>query len=582
MPSAIRRVAALATLCTMVAASLVAQTPPLSETIEVNIVNIDVFVTDKQGNRVRGLTQNDFEVFENGARQPISNFAEYSGAASGDRVTANVPNAADAAAPREKRTFLIFFERTQLANFQADPLFAALKDTVTQTVMPGDGVSVIVWSRNRIEHIEPTGDVAAIHATLDWLGQEAKKAQTDFAQLQKEESAAIREFERNIAWMAANGGGSLTIPGATPPPPDQQIVSTDSVEGADGQSGVSTMLSMQMAWNDMKVRVAAINSAITSIAGVEGKKVLLLATRSLGTVAGAEFAYAAGAGRLSADLVNRFGTDKLMQSIVDNANASGVTIYPVHLSRIRTAMPDTTAIDAPDPESSPVTLETAAYLSMQNETASLAQIAAKTGGLTAAGPTNVIDLFPRIASDVTDYYSIAYRVTPTGTDRARNVVVKARNPKYTVRARRQFVERSEPTRMRDRLRAALFGTKLDAPLRISASAGARKANGKKKVIVPLQIRVPIGELTLLPQGNGKHAGTFSVHVGAAVDLDELSDVVERTQRFEIDEAQLQQARAGHFTYEMDLEITEKTQFVAVAVLDEVGRTYGVTRLDSLD
>lgn len=580
MPSAIRRVAALAMLFTM-AASLLGQTAPLSETIEVNIVNIDVFVTDKQGNRVRGLTQNDFEVFENGARQPISNFAEYAGAAGGDRVGVNVPDVEAAAVPREKRTFLIFFERTQLANFQADPLFAALKETVTKTVMAGDGVSVIVWSRDKIEHIEPTGDVAAIHSTFDWLAQEAQKAQIDHAQVQKEESAAIREFERNMASMAATGGGRIKLPGPPPAGP-QKIVSTDSVAGADGESGVSTMLNMQMAWNDMKVRVAAINSAITSLAGVEGKKVLLLATRSLGTVAGAEFAYAAGAQRLSADLVNRFGTDKLMQSIVDHANASGVTIYPVHLARTRMAMPDATAVDAPDAESSSVRLETAAYLSMQNETASLAQIAAKTGGLTAAGPADVIDLLPRIASDVTDYYSIAYRVTPTGTDRARNVVIKTRNPEYTVRARRQFVERSEPTRMRDRLRAALFGTKLDSPLHISATAGSRKENGKKKVIVPLQIRVPIGELTLLPQGNGKHAGTFSVHVGAAADLDELSDVVERTQRFEIDAAQLERARASHFTYEMDLEITEKTQFVAVAVLDEVGRTYGVTRLESLD
>src|SRR5438876_9254865 len=54
------------------------ETPALQETIEVNLVNLDVFVTDKSGARIRNLTKNDFEVFENGVKQIISNFIEYS------------------------------------------------------------------------------------------------------------------------------------------------------------------------------------------------------------------------------------------------------------------------------------------------------------------------------------------------------------------------------------------------------------------------------------------------------------------------------------------------------------------------
>src|ERR1041385_713305 len=51
--------------------------PAIGASIEVSIVNVDVFVTDKQGQRVRGLTKDDFEIYENGKLQPISNFAEY-------------------------------------------------------------------------------------------------------------------------------------------------------------------------------------------------------------------------------------------------------------------------------------------------------------------------------------------------------------------------------------------------------------------------------------------------------------------------------------------------------------------------
>src|SRR5437660_7646712 len=53
---------------------LFAQTPPLIEKIDVNVVNVDVTVTDRAGNPVRGLTRDDFEVFEDGKLQKISNF----------------------------------------------------------------------------------------------------------------------------------------------------------------------------------------------------------------------------------------------------------------------------------------------------------------------------------------------------------------------------------------------------------------------------------------------------------------------------------------------------------------------------
>ena len=49
-----------------------AQEPPAPETfyesIDVEVVNLEVFVTDRQGNRVVGLTRNDFEILESGKR----------------------------------------------------------------------------------------------------------------------------------------------------------------------------------------------------------------------------------------------------------------------------------------------------------------------------------------------------------------------------------------------------------------------------------------------------------------------------------------------------------------------------------
>jgi VWFA-related protein len=46
------------------------------DSVEVNIVNVPVFVTDRQGHRVNGLSKDDFRVFEDGKRVEITHFFE--------------------------------------------------------------------------------------------------------------------------------------------------------------------------------------------------------------------------------------------------------------------------------------------------------------------------------------------------------------------------------------------------------------------------------------------------------------------------------------------------------------------------
>src|SRR5450432_168862 len=83
----VKRTAAALLAAFLAVAPLTAQTqlPRLGETIDVSIVNVDVIVTDRRGNHIRGLTAADFEIRDNGVPQPITNFAEYD-----DRVSASV------------------------------------------------------------------------------------------------------------------------------------------------------------------------------------------------------------------------------------------------------------------------------------------------------------------------------------------------------------------------------------------------------------------------------------------------------------------------------------------------------------
>ena len=71
---------AAAALWLVPALPAVAQDGPLpdlfSEAIDVRVVNVEAVVTDRKGNRVRGLTANDFELLVDGEPAPIAYFTE--------------------------------------------------------------------------------------------------------------------------------------------------------------------------------------------------------------------------------------------------------------------------------------------------------------------------------------------------------------------------------------------------------------------------------------------------------------------------------------------------------------------------
>jgi VWFA-related protein len=555
--------------------------PQLGASIDVSIVNVDVHVTDKQGNRVRGLTKNDFEIYEGGKLQPISNFAEYSSAVTRGVARVDGTFTEETAAPREKRTIAIFLERMKLPDFQAQPFVAAIKDALRKAVGPGDVVSLVLWDRYHPKHISFTDDLAPIEAALDSFAADAVKAQVDDVNLQRGEMLADAEFEQRVEEVRqlADGGRKAQLGGgrAAPAAPAPEKAHDEGVV-ADPTTGAT--LPMLRSFVEMKMRVAAINSLIDTMGtGADSKKILLLGTRRLGEVAGAEFAYIAGGSRLPADTRERWNTEAMTKSIVDTANASGVTLYPIYPPGLTSSMESA----ASHPQM-PTGAETtngmppgADNLTLLNETVNLNRIAQRTGGLMASGVSDAIKLLPQIAGDLNDYYSLAYRVTASGQDRARDLTVRTKNRDYVVRARQQFVEKSDTSRMEDRLTAALFRQNSESPIALTAELGERTTVARR-VTVPVTVKVPISALTALPQEGDKYAGAFSVYVGTAADLDELSDFTHKTQSFEFAAADLEKANAGWFTYELDVVVNKQAKYVAVGVLDEVSKTYGVTRL----
>lgn len=120
--------------------------------ISTDLIQIDVTVTDKNGKLVTDLTQGDFELYENGEKQDISNFMRVSrssggastagdaGIASGQDSTAGGPGLRPAIGGR---TIAIIIDDLSLSHPSVFYTRQALKKFVDEQMQPGDMVAII-------------------------------------------------------------------------------------------------------------------------------------------------------------------------------------------------------------------------------------------------------------------------------------------------------------------------------------------------------------------------------------------------------------------------------------------------------
>jgi VWFA-related protein len=561
-----RRILALSAILMLGAAPREPQLPRISGMmIEVSLVNLDVVVTDKEGRRIHGLTADDFEVLEDGKPQAITNFTEYASENVGpapSRPSIDSGPAGEPALHPQPRTIVVFVDQLRLAPFKRDPVFGALKDLLHEVVRKGDAVSILSWRGEPVTALDPTDDLAAIDETLDRLARQTTGVQGDPLNDFRRTATENMDFYRRSVESARSRGYSVDINSFVPP--------LDAYEAA------------VWAKAELKRKSQALQALMTGFAGTEGRKVLLLAAHRLSQVAGAEFFFAAGQRwPLTQQLRTEFNTTDLVASISRTANATGFTVYPLFPEGM------STTLTLPDAQQQVNIADlggngngiggTQAVFDNEvfsNEAISLHDIARQTGGVMAGSAKDIVELLPRVADDFADYYSLAYRATRHGEDRARSVVVRPKNREYTVRARREIIEKSERTKMAERVVATLFAEPERSVLPLKVEIGKAQRTGLHRYRIPLTIRIPAGQLMTVAEQRGA-VGGFSVYLAWGGILGEISDVTTRVQPFTARD--LADAK-GWFTYDFELMADDRTDRVAVGVMDELGKDFGVARV----
>jgi VWFA-related protein len=465
----------LATLWACAVLPAGAQDPPLpdvfGEFLDVRVVNIEVVVTDRAGERVSGLDAGDFVLTVDGVEIPIGYFSEIRGGAAiaGDGAT-QLPGV-EAGQPFGTN-FLLYVDDNHTRKVDRDPIVRALIEQL-DALGPRDRMAVVV------QH--GTG----LHLLSSW-------------------SSSPRELGAALALLldGERYGGSARSPllvartlGLQPRGPGLADVTADAPSGASAQDALFEEVGDSLLESsflealggaplrlDLELAVAGAVSALRGFAKPEGRKVmLLLAGRwPLGTFR---------SGTAGVDVVTDL---ELVRPLVETANLLAYTVYPLG--------------------------ETASHDLWRN--ASLRNIASSTGGQTLYRRDEVLR---GAVADTRSYYSLGFAPELAGNDARHRIEVRLRRGGLRARTRDSYIDLSRAAELSMMAQSALlFGQELpEGPVLVQFGEASRK--GLRKMVVPIEVFVPLDELTFLRQ-RGFDRARFEIRLAVIDESGSQADI----------------------------------------------------------
>lgn len=563
-----RALAAVAVLAVAAAVTLLAQDKPPADkppaaqvgglhfvdVAEITVVNVDVAVSNRSGPIV-GLTRDDFEIYQDGKLQEISNFAVFNDEvapaptappAAPAAQPAAVPEPPAAPAQREPLFIALYIDNENVAPLNRNRVLNKVNEFVLERVKPPDQAMLMAYQRS-LKVLQPfTSDPEEIIDALRKVKLYAGGRVTTNSE-RKEIEGAIHDEA-----TGTNGGSS----------------NTDRLQGL-----IRTFAQEQE--NNLKFSVGSLKEAVTMMAGLPGRKVLVYVSDGLPMTPGLELYYELQSQFSDPSMLAQsqdMNSSELFRGLVTTAAASGVKIYAIDCRGLDSEL-------GTEAENRTARSTMGASIGVQNYQDPLIYMAEQTGGKALINTNDPTDGLKSISRELATYYSLGYRLTPTGQDRLHRIQVKVKGDKgYRLSFRRTFIEKSLPTRIGDRVISGLTIDIDDNPLEITLSAGEPSPASGGRWLLPVEVRVPIGRVAFVPDGD-QLAGYVSVYYAARDNEGKQSDLQRTDQAIRIPAAEYEAAKAKYYVIGASLLLEPGTYRISVGLRDQLTNQagYAVTR-----
>jgi VWFA-related protein len=504
-------------------------TESFSESIQVSVVDLDVFVTDKAGKPVTGLRKEDFTVLEDGKPVEVSNFFAENGRASAaaSAAGARIPSATAAApGPTDQRLRLVvFIDDVNFSVTNRSRILQSVGTFLHTELKPGDEAMIVRYDEKLVVRQPFTSDLARLDADLAairLLPSDVRKFNASYIQ-------AVEELVQSI-----NGGEGF---------------------GALAEASVSNWASQES--SAVRGALNALDSVVSSLAGVPGRKTLLYVSDGLPLVPGLElftlisrnFRSPEADKRTPGMVAQRFDLTPRFREITSHASRNRITFYPIEAYGTR------------DGASSQYTTER-----LMNRHNGLRVLALETGGLELFNATNVPAALARMEQDLTTYYSLGYQPQRAGDEAEHKIEVrvKARNADL-VRYRRWYRDKPVGEAVAERTLAAMrFGAE-ENPL----GASVEVEPGKKAGETLVRVKVPLAKVYLEPQGDSRQ-GHLRLYVVASGEGQTTSVRETKLATVTVPEAEAASGKMHDYTHEIAILLPSGSYALGIGVRDEKG------------
>ncbi len=456
----------------------------VSEVIEVRVANVDVVVLDRAGKPITGLTKDDFQLFENGKPQPLTNFYEMlSHPAAPAGAAPAAPAAPEAPAEARKRSFIVFFDSSSMAFFARNKAIGSIERLMSTLVRNGDDAMIVQWNHD-LQIVQPfTSDRAALQHGVE----EMQKRVTNASLMNFEKTRAINDAQNNIQTSRESQGRY----------PMRQAYD-DSV----------TMWSTYAAGlrNQQAQLMNGVAQLFGSLAGTDRKKVFLYLGGELQESPGLDVLtqinslFEQQGIRIDAPAqlqAKDAGISTGLRLLAESAAADGITMYMVDVGDRHIDSDGAMMLD-PGVD----------FLSDINSVLSMGMLAQATGGALLKGTMNFDAALGDISRDLDSYYSLGYK--PLDGPKQRKISVKVNRPGAKVRTREFYELKTSEEQINDAVAANVYHDGMSGDFAVSVAAGAVEAAEKGTYKVPVTVTFP-ADLTYLPEGEkmvGEYVAVF--------------------------------------------------------------------------
>ena len=513
------------------------------ESVEVDVVNVEVQVVDKTGRPITDLEVEDFELFENGQPVEISHFSWITRSSPGSSSDSPVePEAGTASIEpigpqivgqplRQSLWLVIYVDNISLRPGDRRRALEALPGFLDGAL--GEETRVMVVSFDRTLKIRQsfTSDREAVETALAEI-----------------ESSPCRGSQRD------NERRDLL----------QRIDELDSARVA-----VETIKTFaDSVEHETRRTLDAIGRVVESLSGLPGRKALLHVSSGLPAIPGAElflaiehkFGVGYGVIRMQEwDLKDDY------RSLARSAALHGVAIYPLDAGGVRPAGSATVLEDGYDTARMAGPVDSDTRVNLQQP---LRQLADESGGAAILNHNSPGSVLQKVAESLWTRYSLGFSPGHEGDGAFHGLRVEVARQGARVRHRSGYVHRTPEHLRSERMRAALMFSFEDNPLNVALSVGRATEAAGGGFVVPLELEIPLQRLGLLPEGD-EHRGSLRILVAFRDEMGRVSEVVESPLELRVPRASLETSTDERWSYTHRLILRGGEHVLALGIHDEV-------------